>query len=254
MELPFPAGTKPEIGRVADWAEFQALSSSRTFKRGNLSAAIAIEDVENPDLLEQEVWSTLEKRAILHGARWPLALQHNRLTRRRPSPVDLTYYRYLLCLGLGQIDREDRSLFERLAAEALSTLTGHDAMHVGHPASEGMDPSFRKRVEAYVANAGLLENHEVISPPLRHDKDLGLDAVSWCPFSDARSGELHFLVQCATGDDWVDKLHDLDLDVWKRHINWAVLPVRLLACCASGWMITSGGLRDRAGEDGWSSP
>lgn len=25
-------------------------------------------------------------------------------------------------------------------------------------------------------------------------------------------------------------------------------------CCASGWMITSGGLRDRAGEDGWSSP
>ena len=30
--------------------------------------------------------------------------------------------------------------------------------------------------------------------------------------------------------------------------------VRLTACCASGWMITSGGLRDRAGEDGWSSP
>jgi len=27
-----------------------------------------------------------------------------------------------------------------------------------------------------------------------------------------------------------------------------------IGCCASGWMITSGGLRDRAGEDGWSSP
>lgn len=226
MQVPFPAGEKPGVERVADWAEFQALTRKRSFKRGNLSAAISLEDVENPDLLEQQAWSTLAERAELFGGRWPLKLTGNWLSRRSPSPVDLNYYRYLLCLGMGQLDSEDRKLFELLATQAVSTMTGNVAVHVGDPASIGMDSSFRERMRHYAQLAGLVEHHELVSEPLPHDKDLGLDAVTWFSFEDNRSGEVQVLVQCATGADWDTKFHDLDLDVWKRHINWAVTPVR----------------------------
>ncbi len=101
MEVPFPAGEKPGTRRVADWVELQALSGVAAYKRGDLRSAIVIEDVQNPDLLEDQVWHELTARGTMLGSHWPLRVDGAFLRRRRPAPVNLIYYKYLLCISLG---------------------------------------------------------------------------------------------------------------------------------------------------------
>jgi hypothetical protein len=226
--IPFPPGDQPRIAQVADWVELSALARKAAFKRGDLKSAIASEDVTHSDVLEQSVWHELEQRATFLGPRWPLRLHGNRLTRRTPSPVSLDLYRFFCFLGIGSIEHDDRVLFEVAVAQLISALTGTPGLHLGAPASEGMDPSFRKRVEVYQSTSRLLDK-EIKAAPLPDDKDLGLDGVTWRRFSDERGADLHFLVQCATGDDWQTKLHDINLTVWADHIHWAVTPVRMFA-------------------------
>ncbi len=75
----------------------------------------------------------------------------------------------------------------------------------------------------------MIVDEEFLRAPLPSDRDLGIDAASWFPFKDGRSGYLHFLVQCATGDDWDTKLSELHLEKLRRHVNWAVTPVRIFS-------------------------
>lgn len=229
LQLPsFPVGHPPEVGAVADWCEFAALARTPSFKRGDLKASLSQEGHDDADLIEESVWHELLSRSRLFADRWPLRLVGNRLTRRSPCPVPIALYRFLCLLGLGAVDAVDRTTFEVLVAELLTAFTDQAGLHVGAPASEGMDPSFRERVKAYIAQSGLLTT-EVKAAPLPADKDLGVDAISWWPFGDDRGASLHFLAQCATGGDWEEKLNDIDLEVWKDHIHWGVPPVRVFA-------------------------
>ena len=59
--------------------------------------------------------------------------------------------------------------------------------------------------------------------------DDDLDIISWRPFRDRRSGQLILLGQCTIGVDWDDKLRDLSLGLWNKHIDWAVSPTRAFA-------------------------
>lgn len=255
MEIPpFPEGTSPDVREVADWVEFAALAERKAFKRGDLKSAIAIESVEAPEVLEEATWHELTRRAEVMGRLWPLRLVGSRISQRSPSPIPRDFYRFFCLLGFRSVDQVDRTLFEVVVANVIAPLTGRPGLHVGAPASEGMDPSFRKRVAFYAAEAGLAPM-EIKDEPLPHDKDLGLDAVTWLVFMDGRGAELHFMVQCATGADWDTKLHDIELEVWKDHIHWGVRPVRvfavpfLLILPQSKWIRTSrkGGLiLDRA--------
>lgn len=226
-QVPFPAATKPTADELADWVELSALARNTAFKRGDLKSAISQAGVQTPDLLEQTCWQVLERRAAMQET-WPLTLDGNRVRRRAPAPVNLNLYRFLTLLSMGLGDATARSLFELLVAHLLTALTGRVGMHVGAPASAGRDPSFRVRIDEYVQASGLTST-EVKATPLSDDKDLGLDAVSWLRFLDNRGADLHFVAQCATGDDWNDKLDDLSLEVWADHVYWAVPPVRLFA-------------------------
>ena len=228
LEAPFPTGPDPRPEVVADWVEFQALARRSSFKRGDLKSALASEDLRDPDLIEQLVWTELVRRSEMFGDLWPLRLGGPRLSRRSPVPGSLAAYRFLCCLGMGLIDAEDRGYFELLVAELLSDLSGHRSMHIGAPASSGMPTSFRERVTLYADAAGFLPEQR-LSSPLPDDKDLGVDAVTWKPFRDGRSGYLHFLAQCATGEDWKTKFDDLRLSNWELHLVWGVPPVRVFA-------------------------
>ncbi|MFL5796799.1 MAG: hypothetical protein ACJ77A_02555 [Actinomycetota bacterium] len=213
---------------MADWVEFMALARTSAFKRGELKTAIGQENVESPETLEQEAWYALEQRAALFQETWPLRLVGNRLRRRTPSPINLGLYRFLCLLGFASLEATDRKLFELVVTKLVEPLTGTPAINVGHPAAAGMDASFRNRIEAYSQAAKLLPS-EVKAGLLPDDKDLGLDIVTWLPFKDQRGAFLHVLVQCATGPDWEGKLHDIDITVWRGHINWGVEPVRIFA-------------------------
>lgn len=58
-------------------------------------------------------------------------------------------------------------------------------------------------------------------PNPRDLKDAGMDFVTWLPWHDRGPGQLHLVGQCACGEDWVWKKHDLSLT---RLGNWMLLP------------------------------
>ena len=223
----FPVGVRPELSMIADWVELAALADT-TFLRGDLKSAIHREDIDGPELVEQQVWHMLESRQALFGPRWPLRLSGARLTARSRSPISTAVYRHMCLLGMGAAEREDRRLFEEVVAALVTPLSGGVTMRIGHPASGDMPGSFKERLKMYASRTHM-SPHEVKSPPFRDDKDLGLDVASALPFGDRRGGDLHFLVQCSTGRDWKRKLSDLSLDEWRDHMSWAVHPVRVFA-------------------------
>ena len=153
----FPVGDRPRVSEVADWCEFIALLGSKAFKLGDLKSAIAIESIADAETIEEDVWHELERREELFGSHWPLRLTGSRLSRRSPSPVPLAFYRFLCLLSIGLLDAADRSLFELVIAQLISRLTGHASLHIGAPASAGMDPSFRERVRLYAKESHLLQ-------------------------------------------------------------------------------------------------
>jgi len=53
-------------------------------------------------------------------------------------------------------------------------------------------------------------------PGISSYKDAGLDIVTWKPFPDGRSSKLIAFSQCATGENWRDKRHELQPADWCR--------------------------------------
>lgn len=135
---------------------------------------------------------------------------------------------FLAALGMRvNIDHDGRVLFEECVAELSTGLTGNPAMRIGHPRKPPIPTPLKEAIELYCAESGELEG--VFKAPQAADKDLGLDVATWLTFKDKRGGYLHFIGQCATGADWVDKLVDLNTPVLKDHVYWAVEPVRFFA-------------------------
>lgn len=226
---PFPTGSTPETSDIADWCESVALMTRRQFKRGDLKSALSREDIGNPDLLEEQTWAELENRSKLYGAAWPLTMDGSRLRVREDASDDAILLQVYFCiLASGDIESEDRSLFEEIVRSIISSKLGKSVVRIGHPARKGDPTSFRERVKDYTRDS-LLSTLEVFHEPLPHDKDLGMDVVAWLPSPDNRGGYIHLLIQCATGRNWANKLSDIDLNVINSHIRWAVQPVRIFS-------------------------
>lgn len=60
-------------------------------------------------------------------------------------------------------------------------------------------------------------------------KDAGLDLLCYRPFPDARIGIPVFLMQCASGADWLDKLHTPDIQIWTKIVIFTAQPKRAFA-------------------------
>lgn len=56
--------------------------------------------------------------------------------------------------------------------------------------------------------------------------EAGLDVLCFRPFRDGRGGRPVFLVQCASGARWEEKLGSPDLHVWQKLLDFSVHPAR----------------------------
>lgn len=60
-------------------------------------------------------------------------------------------------------------------------------------------------------------------------KEIGLDLLCIRKFSDNRAGIPIYMLQCASGNDWTDKVHTPNLNRWKKIIDFYSFPVKGLA-------------------------
>jgi len=52
-------------------------------------------------------------------------------------------------------------------------------------------------------------------------KESGLDLLCYRPFADGRVGVPVYLMQCASGRNWREKLHEPDLRLWTKIVQFA---------------------------------
>ncbi len=55
-------------------------------------------------------------------------------------------------------------------------------------------------------------------------KESGLDLLCYRPFADGRVGVPVYLMQCASGRNWREKLHEPDLRLWTKIVQFASAP------------------------------
>ena len=61
------------------------------------------------------------------------------------------------------------------------------------------------------------------------DKDGGLDLLCYRPFPDKRVGFPVYLMQCASGQNWTEKVDEPDIDLWQRLIGFVIPPQKAFA-------------------------
>jgi hypothetical protein len=216
---PFPEENDP--GLLADWAELWALTHHSPLSLGKFRTTLSRES-QLVETAAADAWSELERRAALISDSWPLKLQDGVLASVEGQAALFNYFMCALTFRYN-IENSGRRIFEYCVTDAVRALTWNTALRIGAPREPHLP--LDTVVDQYCTQA--LEEKGKQLPAT--DGDLGLDIAGWIRFPDNRGGYLHFVGQCATGQNWDEKLTELNPHKWRDHVGWAVPPVRFFA-------------------------
>ncbi len=232
--------SNPEAGsfddRIADALDDYEVSDPQTVPRW-AKDDIAFESAASDIGLE------IRRRKRILAEAYPFEIDGNRLVYNASSTL---VYEFCLAvsespsLSEGQFARLPVA-FERLVRDVLVCFLGAGArgFRTGWPGDdhEERPARFKQLMESLHRMTGeWLWSPELgmpDDPAPAHVKDEGLDFVVWKAVPDNRGGKLFLLGQCACGNDYSSKFHDIDdrfirLSKWLRPISWA-WPVRVFS-------------------------
>ena len=254
MPIPeFPsASASPE--EKADWVELSALHSPqgvtvrglmRDFGIGGVIDADA--DWENGRQMDEDdeicegqvedIFNELSGRAIFCSEAYPFEVKSAAI-QYKDDGVD-SVYAFLALLSkfgkdAGPPGSNGAKLFEEVCAKAAETYLGdneYTASYVfGFP--RRLAPAdFKSALDLLCRELGEGSGHRPGRNELPDQKDAKLDVVAWRDFRDKRQGKLIAFGQCATGQNWEEKLSELP-DTGKWCGSWmrdfpSVLPIRM---------------------------
>ena len=162
----------------------------------------------------------LHRRAELLQGAYPFNLERATLVYDRERQSAL--YEFLLAVSTstkGTLLHDATRLFERVATKVIESYFGQNAkgMHFGWP--RDASTSFQEVAKEIQARTGewCWCPEEELEP--KNANDQGCDFVIWLDSADGRVGQLFVMGQCACGNNWQDKLGDLNLEVLKKWFN-----------------------------------
>lgn len=167
----------------------------------------------------EAVFTEAEYRISACGEQYPFQLNGNVLLRRDEDAA--TVYTFLLLLsefGEGRTRGPNGAkLFEDVCAHAASGYFGCQETETyvfGFPRRIGP----KNFIDAVTTLCNKLREGQPDknSPRASVKKDGGLDIVAWRNFPDLRSSKLIAFGQCATGQNWHGKTHELLPETWCR--------------------------------------
>ena len=115
-------------------------------------------------------------------------------------------------------------MFERFSEESLTKI-GWKTIRTGW-ASGITNPSFQQVIDNVAKELNEDWRNSPAADVFTNAKEEGLDLVIHQPFQDSRVGRAYFLVQCASGADWKNKLHTPRIEVWNKLIVFTTEPRR----------------------------
>lgn len=194
----------------------------------------------NRDLAEDNssgaVLEFIEDRAERLGDLYPFEVVGSQVRHRGQA---LGWYEFMLACSF-QKDISSRpfnrmpQIFERASSILSQGLLGSGAgsIHVGHPRDAEI-ARFRQGYEKLHALTGAWPWKPDDDLPMEGPQtgDEGLDFVAWMAAGAARPGHIFLIGQCACGDQWEEKLTELQtkrIGSWTGNgEGWAVEPIRL---------------------------
>jgi hypothetical protein len=214
----------------ADWLEFCCLQGEakrvswsdhqRDLRLG--SEGEGVEGAEFDDRTEAlltDVVEELEARTKACGTEgtYPFRVDPNGLDRLGPGVGSV--YEFLLLLSFLGPGASGARIFEDLSLAAALRYLCADAvvpsgLAFGFPRRIG-PAGFRAAVEDLCRKLGEGGGCQD-EPEVGRQKDAHLDLVVWSRFPDGHSSQLIAMGQCAAGEDWFEKIHELRPGEWCR--------------------------------------
>ena len=227
IEIPNPKS----ISNVADWIELNISTTGDRISKAGVASIIESVAGEDPgEAFLSSVWRELNYRQELYQIPFFVVQDPTVEPQLDIKPT----VEYLVCLilslfGVQGTTQLPAKLFERLTTKAVKQYLCGNAVVFGWPfephEEEGEEESKISRKIKKVAED--LGEKFCEAPPARFN-DRGVDVVGWIPFTEARSGQVVVLLQCAAGRDWKNKL-PVPLNAWRQYIHWGNEPVRAFA-------------------------
>ncbi|MDE2885133.1 MAG: hypothetical protein OXO53_08575 [Chloroflexota bacterium] len=191
------------------------------------------EDGVGPDAAEDEAIADaseeLQRRSDVIGRGYPFTFDGIVLTASDTWANEAIAYVFLLLLSAPGLPgkTEGRRLFEEVVTAALAQYLAGESLRFGFPYRHPV-PSHPNEALNYLAKQ--MGQPRLSTRQVRaSEKDMGVDAVAWKPFSDSRSSKVVLLANCSTGTDWNSKLGELNIEKWKRMIDFGCNPVQAFA-------------------------
>ncbi len=239
---------KHNVNRVilVDWVEGSAL-----FGDGEISQSDVIDILQEKGIYSSEdfaaeilsdTWSELRRRSQWMDKGYPFRLGSRTIEKTSDSWEDAPAHAFCLFLTFAlyyrtavthwvKQNQEDYigqgHLFERLSEESLSAL-GWNVHRTGW--ASGIQTARFQQIVTDVADhlrESFINNPIVALYESANEK--GLDIVCHLPFRDERGGKPVYLMQCASGKDWTEKLHTPVISTWQGLINFSSSPQRAFA-------------------------
>ena len=248
--LPLPtSGVSRSIGThnvelpvLADWIEGCAL-----FGEERVSSSEVVDVLcEGAIYAEQDfawirvsdAWQVLKQRHIWSGEGSPFEITNRHVRRRVVDWKAVPAYSFCLLLTFAQSYpawakrfgpdyTEQGTLFEQLTCESLAGIFPDWKIH-----STGWTRTNTNKLHAVVKDVASRLGETVGNVGRWTSKsanEAGLDVLCHRPFPDGRVGVPVYLLQCASGRNWREKLHTPKLNIWTRIITFAAQPRKAFA-------------------------
>jgi hypothetical protein len=226
----------------SDWFEASVL-----FKDESISGADVVDLLRENEVYESQdfawelvndIFGRVQQRSRFLGDGYPFELRRATRLQRRGSWEEYAPYSFCLALSLAPIFpewarrfgtdyTEQGELFESLTAESIrASLAGWQTYPTGWTRTAP-----RKLSEVVSKVASLLgeATGELVRWSRAKANEAGLDILCYRPFPDGRVGVPAYLVQCASGAKWDDKLRTPDLQIWTKIVIFASEPKKALS-------------------------
>jgi hypothetical protein len=220
LELPAVDPTNPL--KLADWLEISSiLSMDSDSSRGDLESALriasfdGITDSEEIERKVLDVFDELEQREMAAAYAYPFNIEGGIL---KLKSAWTNYPAYIFCLFLSYFGLSETrvapKLFESVSCQAAKGYLNGNAVSFGSPRTE-LPSNFPSAVTKLCRLIG--EGGQFLEQPSLYRKDDTLDLVAWVDFIDKLPSKVFMFGQCAAGDNWGDKLAELQPDAfWKQ--------------------------------------